>query len=254
MTATYQITANTDVNGWEIRFDEKPATTIREALKALGMRWHSVKQCWYISQQKATDSQITAAILGASDPDEAPAEVVTDGYMGGGAVYGSKSHLGLYGADLTAAIRTDLKKAGLKGITVRQYHGGSGIAVTATITPADLLAEDEYAKIWEPSGWWIDTPNGSIRKEDYYTMTAAEQSKVRADAAKTEITRYRTTEQSINHHYIDDYTAFTPAYRDKLKSALAIVNQYHYDESNSMVDYFDTNFYLSLYIKPGKTH
>lgn len=254
MTATYQIAENLTYNGWEITFPEKPSEKVRTALKNLGMRWHSTKQCWYISQQKSTEDQLVSAILGASDPDTEPAEVVTDGYLGGGAVYGSKSHLGLYGAELTAAIRADFKVAGLKGVTVRQYHGGSGIAVTVPLTTADLVTVDEYAEIWQPSGYWIDTKNGSISRDTYYAMTAAEQAEIRHQVAHAEITRYQSTEQSINHYYIDKYTHLTPGYRAKLHQVLDIVSQYHYDGSNSMVDYFDTNFYLTLYTKPAKTH
>lgn len=253
MTAVYQITHNASQNGWEVTFAEKPVEAVRTALKSLGMRWHSGKQCWYISQTKATEYQLVDAILQASDPDTTPATVVTDGYMGGGAVYGSKSHLGLYGADLTAAIRADLKKAGLKGVTVRK-GAGDGITITVTLSPADLLTAEEYEDVWKPSGRWIDTPNGSIHRDTYYDMTAAEQQEIRHQAAQAEITRYQTTEQSINHYYVDDYTQFTPDYRAKLHKILDIVSQYHYDNSNSMVDYFDTNFYLTLYTKPGKTH
>jgi hypothetical protein len=34
---------------------------------------------------------------------------------------------------------------------------------------------------------------------------------------------------------------------------LAIIGAYHYDASNSMVDYFETNFYYELHTKPGKS-
>lgn len=252
MAATYQITQNPTANGWEVTFPAKPAEAIRTALKALGMRWHSQKQCWYISQQKTTEDQLVSAILSASDPTGDPAEVVTDGYLGGGAVYGSKSHLGLYGAELTAAIRADLRVAGLKGVTVR-HSRGSGVAVTVPITPADTLTPAEYAEIWKPEGHWISTDNGPISRDTYYTMTAQEQQELRQKAAQHEITQYQTGEQSINHYYVDRYTVFTAAYREKLERVLAIVGQYHYDASSSMVDYFDTNFYLSLYTKPTKT-
>lgn len=254
MTVVYQITNNINQNGWEITFDDKPAEAVRTALKSLGMRWHSGKQCWYISKAKATECQLVDAILQASDPDTDPATVVTDGYLGGGAVYGSKSHLGLYGADLTAAIRADLKAAGLKGVTVRKCSG-DGITITVSISPSDLLTVEEYAETWKPAGYWIDTPNGSIHRDTYYySMAAAEQQEIRRQAAQAEITRYRTEEQEINHYHVDDYTHLTPDYRAKLHKILDIVGQYHYDSSNSMVDYFDTNFYLSLYTKPDKTH
>jgi hypothetical protein len=44
---TCQITANNQFNSIEISFDSKPSEAIREALKALRFRWHSVKGVWY---------------------------------------------------------------------------------------------------------------------------------------------------------------------------------------------------------------
>lgn len=252
MATTYQITANPTANGWEVTFPAKPSEAVRTALKSLGLRWHSQKQCWYISRQKATEEQLVSAIRSASDPTGDPAEAVTDGYLGGGAISGSKSHLGLYGADLTAAIRADLKAAGLKGVTVR-HSRGSGVAVTVPITPADTLTPTEYAEIWKPEGHWISTDDGQISRDAYYDMTAQEQQELRRKAAEHEITQYQTGEQSVNHYYVDRYNVFAAAYREKLKRVLAIVSQYHYDASNSMVDYFDSNFFLSLYTKPAKT-
>ena len=52
-------------------------------------------KCWY---GYASESAIVAAIL-ENAPEEQPATVCTDGYMGGGALYGSKSNKSLYGAD-----------------------------------------------------------------------------------------------------------------------------------------------------------
>lgn len=46
MTA-YTITANQEFNSIEISFPGKPSDAIREALKALRFRWHSVKKVWY---------------------------------------------------------------------------------------------------------------------------------------------------------------------------------------------------------------
>lgn len=44
---TYTITTNPQFNSLEIFFDGKPAQEVRDALKALKFRWHSVKKCWY---------------------------------------------------------------------------------------------------------------------------------------------------------------------------------------------------------------
>lgn len=50
----YTITNNTQFNSIEITFDGKPAQEIRDALKALRFRWHSVKKCWYGYTDEAT--------------------------------------------------------------------------------------------------------------------------------------------------------------------------------------------------------
>lgn len=44
---TYTIKNNTQFNSIEIYFDGKPSEAIREALKSLRFRWHSVNRCWY---------------------------------------------------------------------------------------------------------------------------------------------------------------------------------------------------------------
>ena len=47
MTSTYPITANEAFKSLEISFTEKPTEAVRDALKALRYRWHSVKKVWY---------------------------------------------------------------------------------------------------------------------------------------------------------------------------------------------------------------
>ena len=73
---TYTITRNATFNSIEITFDGKPAATVREALKALKFRWHSVKKVWYGYSDEAT---VKAAIDGqpvkASKPAAKPAKV-----------------------------------------------------------------------------------------------------------------------------------------------------------------------------------
>lgn len=44
---TYTITNNTQFNSIEISFDSIPAPAVRQALKDLRFRWHSVKKVWY---------------------------------------------------------------------------------------------------------------------------------------------------------------------------------------------------------------
>lgn len=97
---TYKIRHNDQFCSNEVYFDGKPSDAVRNALKALKLRWHSVKRCWY---GYASEETIAAAITGTTT-DEDPASVIADGYLGGGAIYGSKSHLYLYGTNLSAAV------------------------------------------------------------------------------------------------------------------------------------------------------
>ena len=57
----YTIKHNTEKNGLEIYFDGKPAEEVREALKGLCFRWHSMKKCWY---GRADEAAVVAAIGG----------------------------------------------------------------------------------------------------------------------------------------------------------------------------------------------
>ena len=149
---TYEIRKNPQFDSSEIYFDGKPSEDIRNALKALRFRWNKVKRCWY---GYAAEHEIVNAIL-ATSTEEAPATIYTDGYLGGGAVYGSKSNLHLYGSELAKAIRADIKKAGIKGVTIASKHGN--IQATITTSAADVIPEDEFINTYRVKGSfdWVD--------------------------------------------------------------------------------------------------
>lgn len=44
---TYTISKNSEFNSIEITFENKPSEAIRNALKKLRFRWHSIKKVWY---------------------------------------------------------------------------------------------------------------------------------------------------------------------------------------------------------------
>lgn len=44
---------NTECDGIEVYFPSKPSQATRDALKAAGYRWHSVKKCWYAKRTEA---------------------------------------------------------------------------------------------------------------------------------------------------------------------------------------------------------
>lgn len=72
---TYTITNNPQFNSLEIAFDGKPSEAVRDALKALKFRWHSVKKVWYgYSTEEAARSAIDGKPAAATTA--APAEKV----------------------------------------------------------------------------------------------------------------------------------------------------------------------------------
>lgn len=260
----YEIRENSEYNSREVYFTGKPAAETREALKALKMRWNGKKSCWY---GFATESAIIAAIQGAeltANPEQG-ATVTTEGYMGGGAIYGAKSNRALYGKDLSAAIRADLKAAGIKGVTIacESYSGGQSIHATFTIERSDTNEAPtadptrkytcEFERILH--SWYYWTVGGEqITLERFARMTEAEQTETALKYHAEQRERY-AKKQSLNHYHMtqEENPELSAAFIAKVQKVLAIIGAYHYDASNSMVDYFDTNFYCELHTKPGKS-
>ena len=264
---TYDIIDNHQYNSREVYFDGKPSRDTIDALKALKMRWNHVKSCWY---GFATESELINAIIkGDRDSVDATGEktegatVYTDGYLGGGAVYGSKSDKNLYGADLSKAIREDIKAAGIKGASVRHksYSGGQDIIVTLTLPASAYVTKQQFAVDYRvsPSFCWIDYEDEDgkhqkIHVEEYYggRISAEEQEKIRIRAALYEYKREAESENTLNTYHLDKYNVYTAEGMEIIKKVKAIISAYRYDESNSMVDYFNTNFYYDIRTKPAK--
>lgn len=249
---TYEIKQNPKYASLEIYFEGKPSEAVRDVLKSNKFRWHSVKKCWY---GYGSEESIAAAITGASTEEE-PATVIGDGYLGGGSYYGSKSNHYLHGSDLSAAIRADLKKAGIKGVTVRckTYAGGQTITATVKVDPDGYADRAAFIAGWKfPCGGWGYAPElGNIHGERFYSMDdAVEQEQIRQTVAAYEYDTKSTRRQSINHYYLADIAYLTEATRSKLQRVADIIDDYRYDCSNGMVDYFDTNFYYDIDVVPA---
>ena len=253
---TYDIRENHNFNSREVYFGGKPSEAVRTALKGLKMRWHGVRKCWY---GYATEHEIVAAILGTNgtaEPEEL-ASVTTDGYLGGGAFYGAKSDRYLSGADLSAAIREDIKRAGIKGVTVscKTYAGGQSVTAKIKLPKSAYVDLETFTE-----GYTIDTANAwiyctdedgatqSMYRDEYFGdgMTAASQEQIRKCAARYEYHREAECENDINVYYMDKHKVYTAEAMSLIKRVNGIINAYRYDESNSMVDYFDTNFYYDI--------
>ena len=246
--ATYKITENTQFNSNEIYFDSKPAADVLAALKGLGMRWNPRKGCWY---GFVTQDAIVAAI-GAND-DELGG-VVSDGYMGAVRWDGNQSHKYLHGAELSKAIREELKRQGVKGCSVscKTYSGGQTVRVKVATTAADFVSREQYVNDYTISdaGAWLYTEEGkAIHRDTWFGFDGDMQQETLRSAARHAYDHAFTVGGEINHYYIDKYTEYTEAFRAKLHKINAVLDTYHYDDSNGMVDYFDTNFYRDIIVK-----
>lgn len=259
----YEIRENIQYNSREVYFDGKPSRAALDALKALKMRWNPKKSCWYGFAQ---EHELVSAII-ANDRDGEDingektegATVYTDGYMGGGAVYGSKSDKYLYGAELSKAIREDIKAAGIKGASVRckTYSGGQSITVTLSLPESAFVPEADFVADYQIkcNQHWLYYYDSfgkvqSIHIDKYFAADAAEQEKIRKDVAMYEYDIETRHECQIYQYHIGSYKSFTEETDKLLEKIQSIILAYRYDESNAMVDYFETNFYYTIVTKP----
>ncbi len=177
--------------------------------------------------------------------------------MNGGGIHGGKSHKFLYGQELKKAIADDIKKAGIKGVTLSAKNGN--IQATIKTTAEDIKTFEEFEKEFHISaGHWVYyfDEDGTVKnihgEKYYYDLTEDEQKDIRQKAAKYEYYKEAENEITLNHYYLDSYKAFSEIGVKKLNKICCIIEAYRYDESNSMVDYFDTNFYYDIITKPSK--
>lgn len=247
---SYTITVNETYNSKEVYFDSKPGEVIRESLKALKFRWNRKKGCWYgFAEEEAIKNAIE------SDPVEELGGVASDGYMGAIRWDGNKSHKFLYGAELTAALRADAKRIGLKGVTFRvsTYSGGQSVRVTVKATDSDFVpfesVKDEYLQ--QALGcYWLTMADGTEKHRDAFeSFNCPEFIEAQEITAKKLYERDIKDGARINHYYIEKYNAFADSFRERVNLVLRLLNTYNYDNSNGMVDYFDTNFYYDIEIK-----
>ena len=260
----YEIKNGTKNGAYEIYFDAKPNQETREALKGLRFRWNGKKVCWYGFCDIETIKNAIEAKPEAFDTEAFRNEFNTEataGYMGGIETTGSKSGLRLYGKDLTAAIRKDLKKWGVSGVSVACHSHSLCQDLIITITPqnGDVLSLDDYKKAYKNTdGSYNFGCAGKLSGFDSFdyvsggrwTRTSYEEFAGMTDSEKAEImdatleSNYREeTSGTINEYHIADYKALSASFRTRFERIKAIIDSYNHDDSNAMVDYFNRNFY-----------
>ena len=131
-----KININQELNGIELSFENKPEAATLDEIKRQGFRWNRNKRIWYAKQ--TADRLIFAESLGQIETTSAAPEKINLEDLG-------QNTPRLGGAELTKAIREDLKRRGVKGCTVRVRHYDS-ITVTVKASPADFTSLEEFQK------------------------------------------------------------------------------------------------------------
>lgn len=248
--AICKINLNEELNGIELLFDEKPSADTIASVKANGFRWSPKNKLWYA---KNTADRLTfAQSLGTVTASAAPSiEVINLDNLGV-----KPSNFSYHGAELAKFIRDDLKKRGVKGVTVRKRDitYDTGITVTIKATAEDFASIEESAERYDKGRFTIDLNrdlyiNGRwVYMHEYEQMTEEEKEQLYYSYLSEQIkgvSGFSVYHQDRNR----DAWELTTAFYNKCLAVYQIANQWNYDHSDSMTDYFDVGYYLDIDIK-----
>lgn len=189
--------------------------------------------------------------------------VASDGYMGAIKTTGSKSVIYLRDAELSKQIRQALQavlapELSKSDVRVRKesYSMGRTIHITLRLDKSKYApTRDEYkakviANVKRDKYTWIRTGDGKdIFHEAYWNMTEDEKRKVeQATAEQQAIWNYDRDTTDISHS-IDKEDILNDEGKKIVEVADQVIKAFNYDDSNAMVDYFDTNFYYNLKVE-----
>lgn len=255
--AICKINLNEELNGIELLFDEKPSADTIASVKANGFRWSPKNKLWYA---KNTADRLAFAESLGTVTDFTPTACAPSIEVYNLENLSDKTCLSasLHGADLAKAIREDLKKRGVKGCTVRAGKATYTTTITVTIkaTADDLASIEEAAERFDRSKFLIhaNSWNGLYFNNHWSSAAEVEQW---TEEEKEQNYRIFLTEQikktdSFSIHHQDrnnDAWTLTTAFYNKCMAVYKIANQWNYDNSDSMTDYFDVGYYLDIDIK-----
>lgn len=189
------------------------------------------------------------------------------GYMGAVKTEGSKSGVFLYGGELSKAIKKalqdvltpELKRSDISA-RVQTYTGGQNVTITLKLSRqqyAPTLEEfknevKNRVKMGKYNWIWAEENGAPVQifHEKYYALSKEDQEKAEElTAEKQKEYEYNADSMQINHYYINKEIMLNDKAKELLKVANTVILAFNRDDSNSMVDYFDTNFYYSINIK-----
>lgn len=190
--------------------------------------------------------------------------VASDGYLGAIKTTGSKSQVYLGDAELSKQIRQalqavlapELSKSDVK-VRKESYSMGRSIHITLRLDKSKYApTRDEFKQIAienikRQRYNWIQNGDGKeVFHEAYWGMTDEEKRKAeQATAEQQAIWNYDRDTVDINHYHIDKEDMLTEDGKEIVRVANQVIRAFNYDDSNSMVDYFDTNFYYNIKVE-----
>lgn len=190
--------------------------------------------------------------------------VASEGYMGAIKTTGSKSDVYLRDAELSKQIRQalqqvlapELSKSDVK-VRKESYSMGRTIHITLRLDKSKYaLTRDEFKQIVidnvkRDKYTWLRVEDGKdIFHEAYWSMTDDEKRKTeQATAEQQAVWNYDRDTTEINTHYIDKEDMLTEDGKKIVEVANRVIMAFNRDDSNAMVDYFDTNFYYDLRVE-----
>ena len=250
-----QININKELNGIEIIFEGKPDAATLDALKANGYRWHRVKKLWYA---KNTAERLSLA-ESLADGQQIPAPIKESTHA---PVY-NLENLGANkpncygGAELSKAIREELKRRGVKNCTVK-VSNYDHIYITWKASADDFASLEEAANrcnIWDLFRYSRVYKDGrEIYETEYNEMTNEEKAAALRETVSRDIMRFSNIYAGTWHELRNDrdyYNELSAKGYKTLSAIIAIGNQWNYDNSDSMTDYFDVGYILDVdIIKP----
>ena len=190
--------------------------------------------------------------------------VASDGYMGAIKTTGSKSVIYLRDAELSKQIRQALQavlapELSKSDVRVRKesYSMGRSIHITLRLDKNKYAPTREEFKqidvenIKHQRYNWIQNGDGKeVFHDTYWSMTEDEKRKAeQATAEQQAIWNYDRDTVDINHYHIDKEDMLTEDGKEIVRVANQVIKAFNYDDSNSQVDYFDTNFYYDLKVE-----
>lgn len=98
---------------------------------------------------------------------------------------------------------------------------------------------------------WIQNGDGKeVFHEAYWGMTDEEKRKAeQATAEQRAIWDWNRDTVDINQYHIDTEDMLNDDGKEIVRVANRVIKAFNYDDSNAMVDYFDTNFYYDLKVE-----